>query len=182
MSKSISRLRRLTTIGLVVAAMFSVAPGAAQAATVEAGTESAVTAPTTPAGTLRPLSFCAGPDAPEYGRWVSTAAEPELFKSIELRDCQNIQNCFGDVCSIIVGAGWTLKPTRVCEPGCPSIAWSKPQTRRDGQIYARYSSALVEQEFFAKVDDADPAVLHVKLKTDRALGRDQTRHLSFRRA
>lgn len=145
MTKTIRRSSRraLTALGMLLTAM---------AFSLVAQTESA-------------FALCSTP--PERGVWTNVdTASPGIAK-IELRDCQSLRECSGNICSITYDVAWTMRVWGKCSPTDCDWGWAAPRKRlSDGRIYGYYDQGYAKRYVYAAMSSYRPGQLWVYWKTD----------------
>ena len=156
---------------LAVLAAFLLPPAAASAAP-------APVRETPPAGVAAVTGSAPGPAAAaarrlcsghgiEYGDWVNADPASRSIVRAELRDCQPVTRCTGDICSIVHDAGWTVRLFGSCSPTACDWGWSAGQFRlSSGQIYAYYDQGFARRYVWAAMSLYRPGQLWIAVRTD----------------
>ena len=120
--------------------------------------------PAASADALRRL--CSG-HAVEYGNWVNADPNANGLARIELRDCEAVTTCHGDVCSVTYDAGWRMRVFGRCSPTNCDWGWSAGQFRLgSGHIYGYYDQGFAKRRVYAKMSAYRPGQLWVFWRTD----------------
>lgn len=111
------------------------------------------------------FALCANP--PERGVWTNTdTASPGIAK-IELRDCQSLTTCSGDICTRVFDVAWTMRVWGKCSPTNCDWGWSSPRrSLSDGRIYGYYDQGFAKRYVYAAMSSHRPGQLWVYWKTD----------------
>lgn len=124
----------------------------------------AVQAP--PAGGAGFGRLCAG-HPEEYGNWNNADPNANGIARIELRDCQPVTQCSGDICSITYDAGWIMHVFGKCSPTNCDWGWSAGQFRlSSGQVYGFYDQGFAKRYVYAKMSQYRAGQLWVYWRTD----------------
>ena len=119
------RLLLLVLLAVASTALFAVGPGHAQA-------------------------LCGG-HAAEYGNWVNADPNARGIARIELRDCQAVTVCDGDICQIQYDAGWIMHTYGKCSPSNCDWGWTSGQRRlSSGQIPGTYDQGYAKRYVYAQ--------------------------------
>lgn len=154
--------RALATVLTAVLAL-----GTAQALAMPA-TASAAAVPTlqgVAAASALVRRSCAGHGA-EYGDWVSGKRRAGGITRIQLRDCEAVQRCTGDICMVSTDSGWKMRAYGKCGSKECSWGWSAGAHRTKAGVPARYRRGAVTQYVTAKAVPRQPKQLKVRVKTD----------------
>jgi hypothetical protein len=115
--------------------------------------------------TVSPM-LCSG-HAVEYGDWVNADPSMAGIARIELRDCQSVTVCNGDICSITYDAGWIMHVFGKCSPTNCDWGWTQGQFRlSSGHIYGFYDQGFAKRYVWAKMSQYRPGQLWVDTWTD----------------
>lgn len=169
------RLKVIAASGLALLGLLAVAPAPASAAD-PAGAAPAVAElnPTGAkpiqqgpvAGTTDMRTLC-GAHAAEYGNWANTNLATPGIARIELRDCQSVTVCNGNICSTTYDAGWRTHVFGACHPTNCDWGWSAGTFRlSSGQIYGYYDQGFAKRYVYAKMSAYRPGQLWVYWRTD----------------
>jgi hypothetical protein len=113
-------------------------------------------------------ALCSG-HPPEYGAWVNADPAASGIARIELRDCQSVTHCEGDVCSITYDAGWSMRVGGKCHPTNCDWGWSRSEFRlSSGHVYGFYDQGFAKRYVYAKMSQHRPGQLWVYWRTDFA--------------
>ena len=171
---------RLITPVVVMLALFATAtpqPAAASAgqppsavavpetlpATGAFGPAATATRPLTAAG----LSRLCGRPAADEGTWANVDANSPGIARIELRGCEPVTTCDGDVCSITHDAGWRTRAFGKCTPTNCDWGWSAGTFRlSSGKIYAYYNPGFAKRYVYSAMSQYRPGQLWVYWRTD----------------
>jgi hypothetical protein len=172
----------MTAAGLAAVAVLAVAPGQASAVSPKANSEGAhiIAAEARADGSKgapvkvsaaqlsadRAKMICSG-HAEEYGNWVNADPSTAGIARIELRDCQSVVVCNGDICTIYHDAGWATHVFGKCSPTNCDWGWSKAEFRlSSGHIYGYYDQGFAKRYVYAKMSQTYPGRLWVYWRTD----------------
>ncbi|HET9143630.1 hypothetical protein [Actinophytocola sp.] len=152
--------------GLMVAAVV-VLPGAAAAQAAPVPGETApVPGAISVSGQQDSAKICVG-HAVEHGDWVNTDPNATGIARIELRDCQPVTVCNGNICSVTHDAGWTMRVFGKCSPTNCDWGWSKSDFRMSsGHIHGFYDQGFAKRHVYAKMSQYRPGQLWVYWRTD----------------
>jgi hypothetical protein len=166
-----SRLSRILAVFAAAALALAVTPGhasAASAAPAEPGPAGIVAAsPAVPhAQPQAGNKLCSAPPA-EYGNWVNADPNATGIARIELRDCQPVVVCNGNICSVTNDAGWATHVLGKCSPSNCDWGWSAGAFRlSSGQVYGFYDQGFAKRSVYAKMSAYRPGQLWVHWHTD----------------
>jgi len=111
-------------------------------------------------------ALCSG-HAPEYGDWVNADPNTGSITRIELRDCQSVTVCDGDVCTIQYDVGWAMHLFGKCHPTDCDWGWTAAQERRaSGHIPGFYDQGFAKRYVFARMSQFRDGELWVNVRTD----------------
>lgn len=114
----------------------------------------------------RALALC-GAHGAEYGDWVNADPNARGIARIELRDCQSVTTCNGDICSTTYDAGWTMRVFGRCSPTNCDWGWTSGTFRlSSGQIYGFYDQGFARRYVYARMSQYRPGQLWVYSRTD----------------
>src|SRR6476619_4316075 len=77
-----------------------------------------------PASQVSGLRLCSGQHAAEYGDWRNTDPATRSITRAQVRDCQSVTTCTGDICSTTHDAGWAVRLFGACAPTDCDWGWS----------------------------------------------------------
>jgi hypothetical protein len=108
-----------------------------------------------------------GSHAPEYGDWVNVDPDTRGIAQIQLRDCQDVTTCDGDICTTAHDAGWSMRVLGKCTPVNCDWGWT-PGARRlsSGHIPGFYDQGFAKRYVWAKMSAYRPGQLWVHWRTD----------------
>ena len=110
--------------------------------------------------------ICAGHSV-EHGDWVNTDPNTSGIARIELRDCQAVTVCNGNVCSVTHDVGWTMRVFGKCSPTNCNWGWSRSDFRMSsGHIHGLYDQGFAKRHVYAKMSQYRPGQLWVYWRTD----------------
>lgn len=116
-------------------------------------------------GPVRP-QLCSGHPV-EYGDWVNADPNAGGVARVELRDCQPVTVCNGNICRIVYDAGWTMHVFGKCSPTNCDWGWSKPEFRlSSGHIYGFYDQGFAKRYMYAMMSQYRPGQLWIYWRTD----------------
>ena len=111
-------------------------------------------------------ALCSG-HAAEYGNWVNADPNARGIARIELRDCQAVTVCDGDICSIQYDVGWVMRTYGKCSPSNCDWGWTSAKRRlSSGQIPGTYDQGFAKRYVYAKTSQYRPGQLWVYWRTD----------------
>jgi hypothetical protein len=111
-------------------------------------------------------ALCSGHDA-EYGNWVNADPNARGIARIELRDCQPVTVCDGEICQIQYDVGWVMHTYGKCSPSNCDWGWTSGQRRlSSGQIPGTYDQGFAKRYVYAKMSQYRPGQLWVHWRTD----------------
>ncbi|MFG1604816.1 hypothetical protein [Actinoplanes sp. NPDC049265] len=110
--------------------------------------------------------LCSGHPA-EYGNWVNADPNTNSITKAQLRDCQSVTTCSGDICSITYDAGWTIRLFGKCSPTDCDWGWTAGRLRlSNGQIPGQYNQGFAKRYVWAAMSQYRPGQLWVAVRTD----------------
>jgi hypothetical protein len=111
-------------------------------------------------------ALCSGHGA-EYGNWVNADPNARGIARIELRDCQSVTVCDGDICQIQYDVGWVMHTYGKCSPSNCDWGWTRGQRRlSSGQIPGTYDQGFAKRYVYAKMSQYRSGQLWVYWRTD----------------
>jgi hypothetical protein len=115
-------------------------------------------------GEDRAAALCVA--AHEEGVWVNTNSVSPGISRIELRACQPITTCDGDVCTTTYDAGWAMRVWGKCSP--TDCYWGRVSARRlaDGRVRGFYDQGFAKRYVYARMSQYRPGQLWVFWRTD----------------
>jgi hypothetical protein len=110
--------------------------------------------------------LCGAPPA-EAGNWVNADPNASGIARIELRNCQSVVVCNGDICSITHDAGWATHVFGKCSPTNCDWGWSPGAfPTSSGQVYGFFDQGFAKRYVYAKMSAYRPGQLWVHWRTD----------------
>jgi hypothetical protein len=110
--------------------------------------------------------LCSAPP-PEAGNWVNADPNASGIARIELRNCQSVVVCNGNVCSITYDAGWATHVFGKCSPTNCDWGWSPGAfPTSSGQVYGFFDQGYAKRSVYAKMSAYRPGQLWVHWRTD----------------
>jgi hypothetical protein len=114
----------------------------------------------------RASALCSG-HAIEHGDWVNADPNASGIARIELRDCQSVTTCSGNICSTKYDAGWTMRVFGKCSPTNCDWGWTSGALRlSSGQIPGYYNQGFAKRYVYAAMSAYRPGQLWVYWRTD----------------
>ncbi|MCU7726300.1 hypothetical protein ODJ79_21435 [Actinoplanes sp. KI2] len=121
-------------------------------------------APASQAGALR---LCSGQHAAEYGDWRNADPATRSITRAQVRDCQSVTTCTGDVCSTTSDAGWAVRLFGACSPTDCDWGWSAGAFRlANGRIPAFYDQGFAKRQVWVAMSQFRPGQLWIAIRTD----------------
>jgi hypothetical protein len=103
----------------------------------------------------------------EYGNWVNADPNTNSITKAQLRDCQSVTTCNGDICSITYDAGWTIRLFGKCSPTDCDWGWTPGALRLStGQIPGTYNQGFAKRYVWAAMSQYRPGQLWIAVRTD----------------
>ncbi|MEV4641263.1 hypothetical protein AB0J80_28365 [Actinoplanes sp. NPDC049548] len=103
----------------------------------------------------------------EYGDWVNADPATRSIVRAQLRDCQPVTTCTGDICTITYDAGWSMHLFGACSPTPCDWGWSAGRFRlSNGQIPATYDQGFAKRYVWAAMSQYRPGQLWIAVRTD----------------
>jgi hypothetical protein len=114
-----------------------------------------------------PTARLCGGHAIEYGNWVNADPATRSITRAQLRDCQSVTTCSGDICTIVYDAGWAMRLFGSCSPTDCDWGWSAGRLRlSNGQIPATYDQGFAKRYVWAAMSAYRPGQLWIAIRTD----------------
>jgi hypothetical protein len=111
-------------------------------------------------------AICSGHQI-EHGDWINADPNARGIARIELRDCQAVTTCNGNICSTTFDAGWRTHVFGKCSPTNCDWGWSAGTFRlSSGHIYGFYDQGFAKRHVYAMMSQYRPGQLWVYWRTD----------------